>query len=80
MNKENLLEKLEINAQIFLNFISKIQTGYTDITYHNKTHAADLSSTAYYYCKAGGFEHLAKLDAMELAAMLIGGACHDHEH
>jgi hypothetical protein len=28
----------------------------------------------------GGFYNKAKLDDIELASMLIGGACHDHEH
>lgn len=35
-----------------MRFIVKIQSGYKDIAYHNKTHAADLSQTAYFCCTA----------------------------
>jgi len=61
-------------------FISKIQSGYKNITYHNKTHGADLSCTAYYYLTRCGFLEKAKLDDIEFASIIIGGACHDHEH
>lgn len=28
-----------------MGFISKVQAGYKDITYHNKTHGADVAVT-----------------------------------
>jgi hypothetical protein len=28
----------------------------------------------------GGFKELSKLDDLEMAAMIIGGACHDFDH
>ena len=46
--KENLFSSLKINIDTFLNFIEKIQKGYKDVTYHNKTHGADLSQVTQY--------------------------------
>jgi hypothetical protein len=63
-----------------MSFIAKIQSGYLDIAYHNKTHGADVCQTAYYYSMKGDFMTKGNLDNIDLAAMLIGGACHDHEH
>ena len=41
--KESLFDMLPINNEKFMNFIHKVQDTYTDITYHNKTHGADLA-------------------------------------
>ena len=47
LHKHKIFQSLKINFETFMMFISKIQSGYKDITYHNKTHGADLSCTAY---------------------------------
>lgn len=41
--KQNIFQELTIVYKVFNNFIKAIQGGYKDVTYHNKTHAADLS-------------------------------------
>lgn len=38
-----------INFENYKKFMNLIQKGYKDITYHNKTHAADLCQTFYYF-------------------------------
>jgi len=53
LHKEQLFETLGIRLDSFLRFIVKIQQGYKDIAYHNKTHAADLAQTAYFCCSTG---------------------------
>lgn len=80
MHKHRLFQNLKISVESFMTFISKIQSGYKDVTYHNKTHAADLCSTAYYYTTKCGFLEKAQLDDFDFASIIIGGACHDHEH
>jgi hypothetical protein len=40
--KHDIFSNINCSFEVFLNFIKKIQSGYKDITYHNKTHAADL--------------------------------------
>ena len=63
-----------------MRFINKIQSGYKDIPYHNKTHAADLAQTAYFCCKTAEGKEKLNMDDSDMAAVLIGGAVHDHEH
>lgn len=48
--------------------------------YHNKTHAADVCQTVYYFLKDGGMIDIAKLSNLETTAMIIASACHDFEH
>jgi len=33
--------------------MDKIQTGYNPVAYHNKTHAADVAQTMYYFIIGG---------------------------
>lgn len=80
LHKESIFQKLEIDVDTFMRFITKIQSGYRDIAYHNKTHASDLSQTAYFCCKTAEAEEILKLDTIDMASILIGGAIHDHEH
>ena len=41
--REEIFDQLPIQNEKFLNFMSKIQSSYNDITYHNKTHGSDLA-------------------------------------
>jgi hypothetical protein len=80
LHKHQLFKNLGISIDCFTRFINKIQSGYKDIPYHNKTHAADLSQTAYFCCESADGKQILKLDDMDLASIIIGGAIHDHEH
>lgn len=51
--KEDLFDILPIETHKFLPFMQELSSRYKDITYHNKTHAADLSQTFYYFCMTG---------------------------
>ena len=64
----------------YMSFISKIQSGYKDITYHNKTHGADVAITTNYLLSCRNFWITQEISALEQAAVIIAGACHDHEH
>lgn len=41
--KENIFATKKIPVSTFINFMDRLQRGYKDVTYHNQTHAADLS-------------------------------------
>ena len=41
--REGIFDQLPIQNEKFLTFISKIQSSYNDITYHNKTHGTDFA-------------------------------------
>ena len=80
LHRHKVFQSLKISVETFLTFIAKIQSGYKDITYHNKTHAADVSTTVYYMLTTCDMWDKAAIDDIEFTAMIVGGACHDHEH
>ncbi len=80
LNKEDLCLSLSIHMDTLVAFLSKIQGGYKDITYHNKTHATDLAQTIYYMMTTCELKKKCKIDELEMTALIIAGACHDHEH
>lgn len=42
--KENIFDSLNLKFDSFMRFITKISQGYkTNVSYHSKTHGADLS-------------------------------------
>ena len=80
LEKTKMFEELSIDPDTFHTFISSIQQGYVDIAYHNKTHGMDVGRLAYYYYTTWDLQRIAKLSLRDLAALVIGGACHDFEH
>jgi len=40
--KHSLYKELMIDPLTFMNFTTAISSGYKDVTYHNKTHGADV--------------------------------------
>lgn len=51
--KEGIFEVVNLNKLKFFGFMNKISKLYLDITYHNRTHAADLAQT-FYHVSTGG--------------------------
>ena len=43
MAREKMFDDLPIVNEKFLPFIKRISSGYNNVSYHNKTHATDLS-------------------------------------
>lgn len=78
--KESLFDMLPINNEKFMNFIHKIQDTYTNITYHNKTHGADLAQTFYFISTTGDMKKQLELDDWDMLSYIIAGACHDVGH
>jgi hypothetical protein len=52
--KRGGLSVKDLDVKKFYNFIQAIQGGYLNITYHNKTHGADLCQTINYFLTEGG--------------------------
>ena len=75
LQKHMIYESLNwIDVERWLKFIEKIQDGYNPVSYHNKTHAADVAQTIYY------FFINSEIDNLELFAMILASAIHDFEH
>lgn len=58
----------------------KISGLYKDITYHNKTHGADLAQTFYHISTVGEMGDKTGMDKFELMTYVLSAACHDVEH
>lgn len=50
------------------------------MTYHNKTHAADLAQTFYYFLTTGALRQKCDLDDLEVFSYLMAACCHDLDH
>jgi len=74
------VELLKLDYTKLKNFLKGIQDGYKNITYHNKTHGADLCQTFYLFCTKGELAEKAKFDAVDYLSYLVGATCHDFEH
>ena len=70
----------DVSIHRLLKYIKFIQAGYKNITYHNKTHAADLCQTFNYFLVNGGLVNAAKMDKIEILSCLIAACIHDFEH
>lgn len=79
LSHNGLLNSSVLDFERLLAYINAVQRGYKNITYHNKTHAADLCQTFHYFCKAG-LEQKAALDPTELVSLYVAACCHDYEH
>lgn len=78
--KEGIFEEVPLMKLKFFNFMNKIKSLYKDITYHNKTHAADLVQTFYHATTIGEMALKCQMNKFEIMAYLLAGACHDVEH
>lgn len=78
--KEGIFDSVPISKKKFLGFLQQIASMYKSITYHNKTHAADLAQTFYHYCTAGQMAQKCDVDQFELMTYVLAAACHDVEH
>lgn len=78
--KEGIFDELPILTEKFLAFIQKVQSTYNTITYHNKTHAADLAQSFYHLCTQGQLREKCGLDSWDIMSYVIAAGCHDVGH
>ena len=69
-----------IDLDKWLKFIERIQNGYNPVSYHNKTHAADVAQTLYYFLVGGEWMKKGEMDNLDLFSMILASAIHDYEH
>lgn len=78
--RKDFFDALDIESDVFQEFIMKIQNGYLPNPYHTQTHAADVLQTVNYLIVKGEFVERANLSNLELCAMYLSAAVHDFEH
>lgn len=80
MTINNLFEKLGISSQTFRRYSLNIQSRYNPIAYHNKTHAADVAQTSYYFVKSCGYGIRGQMTDLDKVALFVGSFVHDTDH
>jgi len=78
--KRECFTKTTIDINKMVNFVREIQEGYKRITYHNKTHGADLCQTLNSFLIDGALGQILSLDVFEYLAVTLAAAVHDFEH
>jgi 3',5'-cyclic-nucleotide phosphodiesterase len=74
----NFLELFDIAAERFFRFLSEISSRYTGTSYHNWTHACDVSQCIFFMLYKGRLGD--SYEAWELFTLLVAAVCHDTNH
>jgi hypothetical protein len=80
MEINDFYEKLNITQDKFRKYSVTIQKLYNPVSYHNKTHAADVCQTTYYFLTYCDFYNIGQISDMEAAVMVISAMVHDTDH
>jgi 3',5'-cyclic-nucleotide phosphodiesterase len=76
--KYDLLSKFNLNEQVLINFLRKVESGYHDVPYHNAMHAADVLQSMHYIITKGGLSQY--MSDEDILASLIASIVHDYDH
>jgi 3',5'-cyclic-nucleotide phosphodiesterase len=74
----NFLELFEISAERFFRFLSAILSRYTGTSYHNWTHACDVTQCIFFMLYKGRLGD--SYEAWELFTLMLAAVCHDTNH
>jgi hypothetical protein len=77
---KNCISRTNTDINKMSAFLTAIQAGYKNITYHNKTHGADLCQNINMFMQTGGLAEKLKLDELEYLGVLTAAVCHDYQH
>ena len=80
MEINEFYDKLNIVKEKFRKYSFTIQRMYNPVSYHNKTHAADVTQTSYYFLTFCDFYNIGQLTDMEAWVLLVSAMVHDTDH
>lgn len=80
MEINDFYNKLNIIKDKFRKYSVVIQKLYNPVSYHNKTHAADVTQTSYYFLTYCDLYNIGQVTDMEAAVLLISSMVHDTDH
>ena len=72
-------QRADLDAMKLARFLRRVEDGYVQNPYHNRTHAADVLQSQYMLLTAGGLGSRAA-DPLVLLAGLLSAAIHDLDH
>ena len=74
----NFFQQFKITSERFFKFLDAVSSRYTDTSYHNWTHACDVTQCVVFQMKTGKIDE--KYDAWEMFTLLVASVCHDTNH
>jgi cAMP-specific phosphodiesterase 4 len=80
MEINQFYDKLNIVKEKFRKYSVVIQKLYNPVSYHNKTHATDVTQTSYYFLTFCDLYNIAQMSDMEAAVLVISSMVHDTDH
>ena len=77
IKESGLVQRFSIKEKTLMTFLLKVEDGYPENMYHNRTHAADVLQSMYMLMvnALGGC-----IGDLELLAGIIAAVCHDYKH
>lgn len=79
MKKYDIIQHFHLDAVRFARFLRRIEEGYPDNPYHNRTHAADVLQGMHVLLTKGGLVRRLK-DELAMFAGYLSAIVHDYEH
>jgi len=79
LHAENLVTGLALDRRKLVTYIMAIEDGYNANSYHNRSHAADVTARSYAILKRIGMSNQLDSNLHKLAA-LLAAAAHDTQH
>jgi len=74
-------EKFQIREETLRAFLLNVESGYRkENSYHNNTHAADVTQTLFYFLTTGGLIEQRKLEPIQVFSAIIAAMLHDIDH
>jgi 3',5'-cyclic-nucleotide phosphodiesterase len=74
----NFFEQFHITAERFFRFLTVISSRYTDTSYHNWTHACDVTQCVFFMVSRAAL--ISSFEAWEIFTLLTAAVCHDTNH
>jgi GAF domain-containing protein len=74
----DFMNRFQITVEVLFRFLSEISSRYTDTSYHNWTHACDVTQCITYMLYTGRLAEA--YEAWELYTLIVAAICHDTNH
>jgi 3',5'-cyclic-nucleotide phosphodiesterase len=74
----NFFEQFRITAERFFRFLTVISSRYTDTSYHNWTHACDVTQCIFFMVSRGAL--ISTYESWEIFTLFTAAVCHDTNH
>ncbi|MEW5312657.1 MAG: hypothetical protein WDW38_004274 [Sanguina aurantia] len=80
LQRSSIISTFELDPARLARFLRRVEDGYPDNPYHNRTHAADVLQGMHCLLTRGGLHRRLGEDPLAMFAGYLAAVLHDHEH